>query len=126
MEERRLSMRLVDAQRCPGDRYPLEDLRDDVLGCDVLDARRRPDDDAVRERGYSKRLHIVRQDVIATGECGAGLGGAVQGEAASRAGAEVYIIVIAGRGDDVDNVALDLPVDVYRAHGCLRRAHAVK
>src|SRR5579884_164580 len=64
-------------RRCP------QDLVQDLRRADAADARRRVDDEAVRQRRLGERLDVVGDGVVTTTEEGAGLGSTEQRQRAA-------------------------------------------
>src|SRR5829696_3909925 len=107
------------------DRGALHQLADDMRRADVVDRRGGLHDHPVGERRLRERLHVIRDDVVAAEEASERLAGAVEGDRAARAGAQVDVRVRPRRRDEPDDVVADRRIDVDLADVGLQGAQLV-
>ena len=74
----------------------------------------------MRQSKWCQRFDVIRDDVVAALQCGAGLRGPEQRQRSARRGAQVHIGVLACARYDFDNITLDQHIDVDRSDVVLR------
>src|SRR3972149_3435887 len=84
----RVSLAAEAARAGAGHRRGSQDLSNNGLAADILDAGSRIEDEPMGEAGISHSLHVVRQNVVAAPKHSSGLCGAEQGQGPPRGGTQ--------------------------------------
>src|SRR5664280_333947 len=106
-------------------RNGVEDLGHNLARIDVVHRRTGLDDESMGQRGLSESFDVIWDDIVAAGQRGKRLSGAIQSQRATGRRAEVDVRVSPGGVDDSDYVVGHARVHIDLAHGSLQASQFV-